>query len=73
MEWLGPVLQTLIGKLDPTTIVLLVLVGGCGYYHVIWRREDREDRQKMMDLHDKQIEATNGLRNVLSAITGKLQ
>lgn len=72
MDWTKIAAQ-LIDKLDPTTIVLLVLVAGCGWYHVVWRREDREDRQKMMDLHDKHIEATNGLRNLLAALTGKIQ
>lgn len=72
MDW-TKVVELLIGKLDPTTIVLLILVAGCGWYHVIWRREDREDRQRLLELHDKQIEATNGLRNVLSAISGKVQ
>ncbi len=69
----GPVLIALIGKLDPITIVLLMIVSACGYYHVIWRREDREDKAKYLDLLNKQIDATNGLRSVLSAITGKVQ
>jgi hypothetical protein len=63
----------LIAKLDPVTLVLLILIAGCGYFHVIWRREDREDKSKYLDLLSKQIDATNGLRSVLSAITGKVQ
>lgn len=73
MDWLGPVFTALINKLDVTTLVLLFMLSGCAYYHVIWRREDREDKGKLLDTLNKQIEATNGLRNVLSAITGKAQ
>jgi len=69
----GPALVALIAKLDPVTLVFLIIIGACGYYHVVWRREDREDRAKYIELMDKQIDATNGLRNVLSAITGKAQ
>lgn len=70
---LGPALLAIIAKLDPITLVLIMIIAGCGYYHVVWRREDREDRIKYIDLMNKQIDATNGLRNVLSAITGKAQ
>lgn len=69
----GPPILALIAKFEPTTLVLLILIAGCGYYHVIWRREDREDRAKYLELMNRQIEATNGLRNVLSAISGKPQ
>ena len=73
MDWLGPVFTALILKLDPTTLVMMVMLSGCAYYHVIWRREDREDKGKLLDTLNRQIEASNGLRNVLSAITGKVQ
>lgn len=73
MDWLGPVLTALIQKLDPVTLILLIIVSGCGYYHVVWRREDREDRSKVLDLFNKQIDATNGLKNVISSITGRPQ
>jgi len=73
MDWLGPVFAALIAKLDPTTLVLMCLLSGCAYYHVIWRREDREDKAKMLEMMNRQIDSSNGLRNVLSAITGKVQ
>ena len=69
----GPALMALIAKLDAMYLAFLGIISGCGYYHVIWRREDREDRAKFIDLMNKQIESTNGLRNMLSAITGKVQ
>jgi hypothetical protein len=71
MEWIGPVLQTLIGKLDPVTLVLLVLLGGCAYYHIIWRREDREDKGKLLEALNHNTEALSSLKNIISAATGK--
>jgi hypothetical protein len=71
MEWLGPVLTALIGRLDPVMLVMIILLGGCGYYHVIWRREDREDKAKLLDAFNKNTEALASLKNIISAATGK--
>ncbi len=71
MEWLGPVLVKLTEKFDVITLFSLFLISGCGYYHIIWRREEREDRAKMMASLDKNTEALSGLKNILSAITGR--
>lgn len=72
----GPLISafaSVLGKLDPILVVMLGIMGACGYYHVVWRKEDREDRTKSLDVIGKQTEAINGLRSVLSAITGKPQ
>jgi len=71
MDWIVPLLQALILKLDPVTLVLMILVGGCGYYHVVWRREDREDRKAMLETNAKLADALNNIKNVISAATGK--
>lgn len=71
MDSLVPVLTALISKLDPVTIVLLILVAGCGYYHIIWRREDRDDRQKLLDAFNKNTDALSSIKNVISAATGR--
>lgn len=71
MEWLAPILQQLVGKLDAVMLVMLILLGGCGYYHVIWRREDREDKAKLLDAFNKNTEAIANLKSVISAATGK--
>lgn len=72
----GPLITALaavLGKLEPIMVVMISMIAACGYYHVIWRREDREDREKSLEVIGKQTEAINGLRSVLSAITGKAQ
>lgn len=71
MDWLGPVFTAIVGKLDPIALVLLFLVSGCGYFHMVWRREDREERAKLMAVLEKNNEALNSLKNVISAALGK--
>lgn len=62
----------LIGKVENVAIlVLIVCLIGCGYLHVVWRREDREDRRAAFETIGKITEALNGVRNTISAITGK--
>lgn len=41
--------------------------------HIVWRREERQDREKMVETFSDVTKALNGLRNVLSAATGKPQ
>lgn len=61
-----------IGKVDNVTIlVLLMLLSGCAYLHIVWRKEDREDRKAAFDTIKEITEAMNGVRNTLSALTGK--
>ena len=67
----GPALMALIAKLDAMYLAFLSIIGGCGYYHVVWRREDREDRAKYLDLMTKQADALNDLRTLIAAISGK--
>lgn len=71
MEWLGPVFTALIGKLDPISLILLIIVAACGYYHIVWRREDREDREKILDAFNRNTEALASIKNVISAATGR--
>ena len=71
MDWIGTLGQALIAKFDVVTLVLLLLVAGCGYFHVIWRREDRQEREKLMGVIEKNNEALNGIKNVISAALGK--
>lgn len=45
---------------------------GLGYLHVVWRREEREDRKASMEVLNKVIEAMNGVRVALAAKTGQV-
>ena len=66
-------LWTVLGGIkDLATLVLMLCLMGLGYLHLSMIKENRLDRQSIMDLLIKNTEALNGLRNVLSAMTGKV-
>lgn len=68
MEALIPLLSRI------ENVALLVSVLGCaglGYLHVIWRREERADRQKLLEIVTANTAAISELKNVLSASLGK--
>ena len=61
-----------IGKTDNIAlIVLLIMCSGLAYLHVVWRKEEREDRQKMLDAFNSIVTALNELRVAIAAMTGK--
>lgn len=61
MDWLTPVLA----RID--NVALLVVVA----LYIMERRENRADRQALMDLLFKTTEAMHGLRNAFTALTGR--
>lgn len=62
----------LLGKVDNVAILVLCLMCiGLGYLHVVWRREEREDRQKMLETFGKIAEALNEVKIALAAQTGR--
>lgn len=66
--FLGPLLNKLQ---DPAAFVPSVLCAFLGYLHVIWRREEREDRQRMMEAFNKLVEALHEVKIAIAAGTGK--
>lgn len=56
---------------DLATLVLLLALMGLGYLHITMIRENRVDRQALIELLLKNTDAMNGIKNVLSAMTGK--
>ena len=64
-------LLALIGKIDAATLVLLVVVGGLGYLHIIWRKEEREDRKQLYAVVEAQTRAVEALRAAISLVVGK--
>lgn len=68
MEALLPLLSKLQ---DPAVLVPILGCIGLSYLHVIWRREEREDRKTMMAALDHVVEALNGVKIAIAAFTGK--
>lgn len=65
-------LLAVIAKTDNLVVlVLLLMCSALGYLHIVWRKEEREDRRNLMDTVAKNTDALNGIRIVLSAMTGK--
>ena len=72
MEFLGPVFVALIGKLDATNIILLILLLGCAWWHYVKDKQNREDRLASISSNNQLSEALNGIKNVISAQSGRI-
>lgn len=57
---------------DPAVLIPVLGCIGLGYLHIVWRREEREDRKTMLATFNQVVEALNGVRIALAAITGKV-
>lgn len=65
-------LLALIGKADNVAIlVLLAVCAGLGWAHIVWRREEREDRRRLYDVVEANTRAVETLRLAISITTGK--
>lgn len=65
-------LLALIGRADNVAVlVLLVVCAGLGWAHIVWRREEREDRRRLYDVVEANTRAVDTLRLALSISTGK--
>lgn len=68
LNFLGPLLAKIQ---DPAVLVPTSLSVFLGYLHIVWRREEREDRQKMMGAFHKLVEALNHVKVTIASITGR--
>jgi hypothetical protein len=68
MESLAPLLA---GIKDIAVLVPVLGCIGLGWLHVVWRREEREDRKAMLEVVNANTAALNGVRIALAAQTGK--
>jgi hypothetical protein len=69
MEALLPLLLKLQ---DPAVLVPVVGCIGLGWLHVIWRREEREDRKTMLATFTEVTKALNGVQVAMAQLLGKL-
>jgi rRNA processing protein Gar1 len=61
----------LLGKISDIGLLISVLGNvGMAYLHVVWRREERDDRRSLLETVNKNTDALYSVRNVLSARTG---
>lgn len=65
-------LLALIGKADNIAVLTLMGVSaGLGYLHIVWRREEREDRKQLYAAVEAQTRAVEALRHAISISMGK--
>lgn len=64
-------LLAVIDKVDASTLVLLAVCAGLGYLHIIWRKEEREDRKQLYAVVEAQTRAVEALRAAISLLVGK--
>lgn len=71
-QLIGSIISTLLNEPRNLALVISLLanVALC-WTHVIWRREERADRDKTIETFAKITEVLNNLRNAFSAKTGK--
>lgn len=63
-----------IGKTENIALIVLILMcAGLAYAHLVWRKEEREDRAKMLEVFGSLKDAINEMRVTLAAFTGKPQ
>jgi hypothetical protein len=68
MDWLTPILT----KVDNLAVLVLLLSQiGLGYLYVTERKENRTDRQALIDLLHKNTEALNQVRIAIAATLGR--
>lgn len=68
MDWLTPIFS----KVDNLAVLVLGLcLIGLGYLYLTERRENRADRQALIDLLHKNTEALNQVRIAIAATLGR--
>lgn len=68
MEALIPLLASIK---DPAVLVLALCLIGLAWLYYTERKENRTDRQQLMDLHMKMVDAFHELKIAIAVLTGK--
>lgn len=64
-------LLAVVNKVDAATAVLVAVCAGLGYLHIVWRKEEREDRRQLYAVVEAQTRAVEALRAAISLMVGK--
>ena len=68
MEWLVPILS----KVDNLAVLTLILCNmGLGWLYYTERSQNRSDRQQLMELHLKLVDAINDVKMAIAAFSGR--
>ena len=73
MDGFFNLLIALFTKVDNVAVLVLIAVlAGSLYLHVIWRKEEREDRRVLLELLSKNTDALNSVRLAISVMAGRV-
>lgn len=62
-----------LGKTENIALLFSVLVNvGLSWAHIVWRREERADRQAMLTTFNSLTAALNDVKVALATLTGKV-
>lgn len=69
---MNEIFLALISKADNVAVLALGGIAiGMGYLHIVWRREEREDRRQLYTLIEANTGAVQSLRTAISLLVGK--
>ena len=61
-----------IGKTENIALIVLMLMcAGLAWAHIVFRKEEREDRQKMLDAFNSVVSALNELRITVATMIAR--
>jgi hypothetical protein len=72
MEALLIALGPLITQQNIAVVVLGLMVSACGWLHIVWRREDREERKGLQSVLGGNTEALIKLQSTLEHINREI-
>lgn len=69
---MNEIFLALISKADNVAVLALGGIAiGLGYLHIVWRREERDDRRQLYTLIEANTGAVQSLRTAISLLVGK--
>jgi len=73
MESLITALGPLITQQNIAIVVLGLMCAACGWLHIVWRREDREERKGLHSCLDRNSDALNGVERAIAVLSERVK
>gem|GEM_PF-4919884 len=73
MESLIAALAPLVTQQNIAIVVLSLMCAACGWLHIVWRREDREERKGLHNCLDRNSDALNGVERAIAVLSERVK